>query len=85
MPRSATAGQILAYLAENPDATDSLEGILNWWLPQCRVTGRIGRVKAALAELVSEGLLIESKAAGSPKRYRLNRNRLDEVRRTMTN
>ncbi|MEE8583563.1 MAG: hypothetical protein V3T83_01800 [Acidobacteriota bacterium] len=80
MPRSATAARILAYLAQNPDAQDSLEGILNWWLPLRHLAGRTGRVKAALAELASEGLILEREAMGSPKRYRVNRGRLEEIR-----
>lgn len=80
MSRSATAARILAYLAENPDAQDSLQGILDWWLPQPHLASRTGPVREALVDLVSDGLLLESEALGSPTRYRVNRDRLEEIR-----
>jgi hypothetical protein len=32
MQRSEIASEILAYLAEHPDAQDTLNGIAQWWL-----------------------------------------------------
>lgn len=49
--------EILAYLERMPQASDTIEGIVNWWLYDQRL--RTGRevVLAALADLVSAGVL----------------------------
>jgi hypothetical protein len=30
------AAELLAYLSRHPNAADTLEGIMNWWLPRQR-------------------------------------------------
>lgn len=51
-----TVDAILRYLHSHPDATDTLEGISKWWLPEeCCVDART--VRAALARLEAQGLV----------------------------
>jgi hypothetical protein len=69
------ARRILAYLDENPDATDTSEGIREWWLRE-----RQDQVEAALSELATEGWVIASRQADSRVRYRLNPERAREIR-----
>ena len=45
---------ILHYLQKNPNAADSLKGIMNWWLPPA-----YGKVDAAGVEQVLEQLIAE--------------------------
>ena len=64
------AESILAYLAEHPQAMDSVEGIAQWWImrQQVRVTAKtVTRVLRGLAE---KGLL-EEFGEGEQRRYRL--------------
>lgn len=74
------AYDILAYLAENPDAQDTLGGIAEWWLLQQRIKHETVKVKSALAELVAKNLVVERKGMDSRTYYRINRSRLKEIR-----
>ena len=49
--------QILAYLKEHPQASDTIEGISQWWLPGVYHTKSLGEVRAALEHLVSTELI----------------------------
>lgn len=65
------ADQLLAYLDENPQSQDTLEGII-WWLLERRVKFFTEGVKEALAELVDQGLVIERQGPDGQFHYRLN-------------
>jgi hypothetical protein len=43
------------YLARNPDAADSVDGIRRWWLPQPLQSVGNERLQAALDGLVASG------------------------------
>lgn len=60
------------YLHENPEAQDSLEGIVHWWLLERFIAEQIAEVEAAVKELVERDLVVESTAADGSRRYRLN-------------
>jgi hypothetical protein len=73
------AEEILSYFAAHPDAQDTLEGIVEWWLLEQKIAVQAARVKEALSGLVAEGLIIERRAGGSRSLYKLNRRRLKTV------
>ena len=77
--RSQIAFEILAYLARNPDAQDTVEGIAEWWLLAQQIETQIARVKEALADLVNRDLIVERKGKDSRIYYRLNRRRTGEI------
>ena len=77
--KAQTLKEILAYMAENPDAQDTLEGIAEWWLLERRIVQRVGQVKDALDELVSDDLLIERRGEDARSRYSVNRRRLGDI------
>ena len=62
---------ILAYLAENPDAGDTLEGIAEWWLRNQMIKFEIQAVSEAVANLVAEGLIVERKGSDSRSIYKI--------------
>lgn len=64
-----TAYQILAYLRDNPDAQDTLEGIIEWWLLDRRIRDQTSRVKQALAYLSAQGLVVARTGTDSRTRY----------------
>ena len=70
---------ILAYLLERPEAEDSIDGIVEWWVMRQRIQLETARVKQALSKLVKQGLILQRRAAGSPIRYRLNKEKLREI------
>jgi hypothetical protein len=74
-----TSYEILAYLAENPDARDTLEGVVEWWVFEQKIRSRTSQVEQALADLVSRGLVIERKGRDARSHYRVNRRKLREI------
>ena len=72
--------RILGYLADNPQANDTSEGIAQWWLLEREIRDQRAAVQRALASLVAEGWLVERAHAGSPVRYRLNPTRATDIR-----
>ncbi len=71
--------EILAYLTEHPDSSDTLEGIIQWWLLEQRIEHGIVKVKEALAELVTKGLVIQNEGQDSRIHYRLNQSKYEEI------
>jgi hypothetical protein len=51
------AEAIIAYLAEHPQAMDTLEGIAEWWLMRHRVRNELEMVARAIERLAAEGLI----------------------------
>jgi len=76
---SQIAYEILAYLAKNPDAQDTLDGIVEWWLLAQHIERHVAKVKGALTELVSRGLIEERRKEDSQIYYRLNRGKEKEI------
>lgn len=80
---------ILAYLADNPDAGDTFEGIMEWWLLTQSIKFETRTVSKAVASLVAEGLIVEQEGLDSRSIYRIKQteenrqrisNRLREIR-----
>ncbi len=70
---------ILAYMAEHPDAQDTTEGIAEWWLSERPARPNAARVEEALAELVSLGLVVASRREGARTYYRADGRKLREI------
>jgi len=51
------SNEILHYLWAYPQASDTVEGIVKWWLPQQRHKEALNRVQVALDKLVARGLV----------------------------
>ena len=49
--------EILSYLRAHPQAADTVDGIVEWWLPRQRHDEAVDRVQHALDELVARGLV----------------------------
>jgi ribosomal protein L19E len=74
------AEEILGYLVARPNAQDTLEGIVEWWLLEQKIDVQTARVKETLAGLIADGLIIEGQAGGESRSfYKLNRRRLKTV------
>ncbi|HWN08420.1 MAG TPA: hypothetical protein VNO50_03960 [Pyrinomonadaceae bacterium] len=69
---SPIALNLLRYLAEHPDAEDTLEGIVECWLSKRLTKANAARVQAVLTQLVASGLLLDR--CGKDKRtyYKIN-------------
>lgn len=64
--------EILAYLADHPDAQDSFEGIVQWWLLERKIRHQTDLVKDVLDTLVKEGQLVEDCGLDNKKKYHVN-------------
>jgi hypothetical protein len=56
------APEILDYLARHPDAQDTVDGILHWWVLDACIRKWAPKITETVALLVEEGFL-ETKAA----------------------
>lgn len=79
-PHSPLAYEVLAYLADHPEAQDTLEGIVQWWLLERYIADETQKVREALVELVRQGLLIEKRNGSSRLHYRIAPGRQEEIR-----
>jgi hypothetical protein len=77
---SHLAHDILAYLAEHPDAGDTLEGIVQWWVLEQTIKRLTAGVMSALQMLVAQGLVTEHPLEDGRTHYRINRQRLYEIK-----
>lgn len=73
------AFQILSYLTRHPNATDTLEGIVEWWILRERIEQGVEETAQGLDFLVSQDLVIQEWTPEDWPRYRLNRKRLEEI------
>ena len=64
------AEAILRYLAEHPQAMDTVEGIAQWWIMRQQMRVTTTRVTRVLCALTERGLL-EELGDGEHRRYRL--------------
>src|SRR5262245_25130092 len=69
--RSIAQG-ILGYLAQRPEAKDTLEGIAHWWIQRQCSDRLVDNVEQALAFLVEHNLLLEKRSQGTASYYQLN-------------
>jgi hypothetical protein len=67
----AIAGEILGYLDTHPEAKDTLDGIVEWWLPHRR--SERPAVERAVSLLLSHGVVLETRRRGLPPYYQANR------------
>lgn len=75
---------ILAYLSDNPDAGDTFDGIVEWWLLDQRIKFETRNVSEAVARLVSEGLIVEHEESDSRVIYKVNRAMEQAIRKKLS-
>jgi hypothetical protein len=67
----AIARESLEYLDAHPEAKDTLDGIVDWWLPHRR--SERAAVERAVSLLLSRGVILETRRRGLPPYYHANR------------
>jgi Fe2+ or Zn2+ uptake regulation protein len=77
--KSEFTHEILEYWVDHPDAQDTLNGIVQWWLLDRRIRYQREQVREALAELVRQELVVEVRSPDSQSRYRINQSKLKEI------
>jgi len=71
--------RILSYLVRHPDAQDTIEGIVNWWLLEERIVSIAKDVEEALSSLVNDGWLLKIVREDKQESYKVNMDRLPEI------
>ena len=74
-----TSHKILAYLMDNPDAQDTFEGIVDWWLLRQDIKRNVTLIRKTVDGLIHKGFLLERQGHGRTKYYQVNRERLPEI------
>ena len=69
------------YLDKNPNAADTVDGVLEWWLPKQSMVEQEAVVRRALDLLVQRKLLLTKRLSDSRTHYRLNKDYIEEIRR----
>ncbi len=70
---------ILQYLLAHPNAKDTRDGVIRWWLPGGVETWDVGKVQGVLDRLVAQGWLTTRTVTPSQVLYGLATERLDDV------
>ena len=70
---------ILLYLIEHPEAKDTAEGVMQWWIAKGNVEYRQEEVEEVLNGLVTKGWL--TKRSSLPSLFGLNKERAAEIQR----
>ena len=63
-------GEIIDYLRKNPNAGDSLEGVMSWWLSRNCGKVDVANVEQVLEQLITEGLVKKISLVGGTMLYR---------------
>jgi hypothetical protein len=71
---------VLHYLLDHPDAKDTKQGILYWWLPGGMAAWEEEAVQEALDTLVARGWLTQRQTTPSQQLYGLNKEKLEEIK-----
>ena len=71
---------ILRYLIEHPEAKDTTNGILRWWLPRGGMDRAEEEVQEVLDTLVARGWLTQRQTITSQKLYGMNKEKLEEIK-----
>ena len=71
---------IISYLAEHPNANDTLQGVTQWWMLAKDVVWSRAEIQAALTKGVERGLILEIRGGDGQVRYSLNPGKFAEIR-----
>ena len=64
--------EILQYLVDHPNAQDTLNGVVNWWLLGRTIKPRTALVEEVLNKLVADRLVIAQHGSDSQTTFKLN-------------
>ncbi|HTK87316.1 MAG TPA: hypothetical protein VL329_06270 [Nitrospiraceae bacterium] len=78
--RRAVIRDILHYLLEHPDAKDTRDGILRWWIPQRASEPDMSVVQDALDALVSKEWMSRRETVPDRVIYSMNKDHLEDIR-----
>jgi len=66
------APEILDYLATHPDAQDTIDGILHWWVLDAHIRKWAPKIAGTVQQLVEQGFLEQKRSADGNVFYRVS-------------
>jgi hypothetical protein len=66
------APEILDYLGRQPDAQDTIDGILHWWVLDACIRSWAPKIAETVAQLVERGFLEEKPSSDGKTFYRVS-------------
>jgi hypothetical protein len=66
------APEILDYLARHPEAQDTIDGILHWWVLDSCIRSWAPKITETVAQLVERGFLEQKPSADGHVFYRVS-------------
>jgi hypothetical protein len=78
------APEILDYLARQPGAQDTIEGILHWWVLDAYIQKWAPKISKTIAQLVEQGFLQQKRAADGKVFYRVSPQYLATIQQQQT-
>lgn len=79
-PQATLVRAIVRYLIAHPEAKDTIEGVMRWWLPDGPAEQRREDVEDGLELLVARGWIVKRAIAPARQIYCANRERLVDMR-----
>jgi hypothetical protein len=77
--KAALGYEILDYLLRHPDAQDTIEGIIEWWLLEQRIIQAKAEIERAVEELALRQLVITRRTRDGRIHYQLNRRKKKQI------
>ena len=74
------AREILDYLARRPEAQDTIEGILEWWVLDSCIRSWAPTIAKTVAKLVEQGFLVKKPSPDGKTFYHLSRRYLSTLK-----
>jgi hypothetical protein len=66
------APEILDYLARHPDAQDTIDGIMHWWVLEACIRSWAPKITETVGRLVEQGFLEEKSSMDGHVYYRVS-------------
>ena len=78
-PPGPLTRELLGYWIQHPEALDTVEAIVEWWLLEHRIQQATVELQSALSGLVANGFVVRQQEADGRIYYQLNREKEAEI------
>jgi hypothetical protein len=72
LPLQSPAPEILDYLAKHPDAQDTIDGIVHWWVLDASIQKWAPKIAETVAQLVEQGFLEQKRSTDGKVLYHIS-------------
>jgi len=79
MQKEEITRAILRYMLDHPQACDTVDGIIQWWVIQGSIDLNLESGREVIHQLIAQHLLIEKTGTDSSKVYCINNAKMKEI------